>query len=385
MSGSKAFIIAARRSANGRLGGLHRNRRLEDLAGPVLAQTLADAGIAASRVDQLILGNTSAGGNPARLVGLVAGLPDRAVATTVDRQSASGLEAILWAIRTIGAGEAEVIAAGGAEALSTAPWRLAKPRTLVHMPRFVGIAQADDGDGGEQSTIEASEALAARLGIGRSQQDELAMASHIKATLARDGRRLATEIVALRTKAEESRDELVGEPDIEDMESYPAFLGEGTLTAGNTALPADGAGFVIAVSERVHRELGSPPALVLDGVASLGVPPGSDIEAPVLAARALEARLGAGTLGRLGAIELAERSALQTLVTLDALGLDDGLVNADGGQVARGEPAGAAGAILVVRLFSRLVRSDKPPSNGNGAALVGAAGGQGLAARFSRA
>ncbi|MBS0244219.1 MAG: thiolase family protein, partial [Proteobacteria bacterium] len=331
MSLPNAFIIAARRTANGRLGGLHRNRRLEDLAAPVVAEALADAGLASSRVGLFALGNTTAGGNPARMIALVAGLPDRSPALTIDRQSASGLEAILAAVRSIRLGEAEVAVAGGAEALSTAPWRLAKPRSLSHLPRFIGLNQADNGESGDTATLEATEALARRLGITRNQQDEFAIQSHIKATLARDNRLLGREIVALRNKAEEGRDELVGEPDIEDMESYPAFQSDGTLTAGNVSLPADGAAFVVVVSDKVHAELGRPPALLVRASASVGVAPADDILSPSAAVRELSGRKGGPGLQDIQSIELGETSAVQAIALAQSLGVSDALVNPDGG------------------------------------------------------
>jgi acetyl-CoA C-acetyltransferase len=384
MSGSRVYIVAARRSAIGRLGGLHRSRRIEDLAAPIATQALADAGLDAASVDMLLVGNTTAGSNPARVVALLAGLPDRTVALTIDRSTASGLEAVATAVSRIASGDAEVVIAGGAEAQSTAPWRLAKPRTLYHMPRFIGLAQSEHGDASEQAAIEAAEALAARLGIPRSRQDAFALASHIRAGLARDGRRLTKEIVALRKRPEESRDEIPGEPDLDELGAIPAILGEGSLTAGNTSLPADGAAFVVAVSERVHQQLGRPPALVLKALASIGVAPEADIEAPIEAGRALAARMGGLDFANLASVELGETSAVQAIAFQAAFGLEDQLLNADGGQVARGQPAGAASAVLVVRLFSRLVRDEAVEASARGAAVIGAAGGQGLAALFER-
>jgi acetyl-CoA C-acetyltransferase len=384
MTASRVYIVAARRSAIGRIGGLHRSRRIEDLAAPVAAQALADAGIEASKVDALLVGNTTAGNNPARVIALLAGLPDRAVTLTIDRHTASGLEAIGMAVSRIASGEAEIVVAGGAEAQSTAPWRIAKPRTLYHIPRFIGLAQSEHGDTGELAVVEAAETLAKRHDIPRSRQDEFAVASHIKAGLARDGRRLVKEIVPLRTKPEESRDELPSDPDIEELESIPSILGEGTLTTGNTSLPADGAAFVVAVSERVHQQLGSPPALVIAASASIGVAPAADVEAPIEAARVLAARVDGLDLAKLDSIELGETSAVQAIAFQSTLGLSDATFNTDGGQVARGQPAGAASAVLVVKLFSRLIRDDNAPASGRGAAVIGAAGGQGLAALFER-
>lgn len=384
MAVGKAYIVAARRSAIGRLGGLHRNRRLEDLAGPVLLQALDDVALGPDRVELLILGNTTAGNNPARLVSLLCGLPDHCSALTIDRHNASGLEAIDAAVRRVAGGEADVAVAGGAEALSTAPWRLAKPRTLFHMPRFIGLAQTDHGDSSEQSAVEAAEALAARLGIPRNMQDEYAITSHIRATLARDARRLVREIVPLKARGEEARDELVDEPDIEDMESHPPILGEGTVTAGNTSLPADGSAFVVVVSEPVYKKLGSPPALVLGASASTGVAPQADLEAPIVAAQALVDRRGCPPLAKQHAIEFAETSAVQAIAFRNALGLADEVLNPDGGQIARGQPAGASSAILAVRLFTRLVRDETAPDRGQGVAVSGAAGGQAFAVHFRR-
>jgi acetyl-CoA C-acetyltransferase len=363
---------------------LHRNRRLEDLAGPVLAQTLADAAIEPQRVELLALGNTSAGGNPARLIGLVAGLADRTTTTTIDRHTASGLEAIVWAYRSVECGDVEIAVAGGAEALSTAPWRISKPRTLQHMPRFMGFAQTDDRSGGDFAAVEAAEALAIRLGIPRSQQDEAALACHIRSTLAREGRRLTREIVALKAKAEEGRDELVDDLDIEDLEAIPSILGDGTVTTGNSAVPADGAAFVVIVSDRVYQQLGCPPALRLDALASIGVAPAAEVEAPVAAARALVEATPGLSIAELQAVELGEASAVQAIAFRSALGLGEGRLNADGGQLSRGQPIGAASAVLVVRLFSRLIRAETVSRGARGAAIIGAAGGQAIAALFSR-
>jgi len=145
-----SYLIAARRTALGRPGGLHRSRRLEDLTAPIVLAALQDAKLAPKVVEEIILGNTTAGGNPARMVGLAAGLRESVPALTVDRQCASGLDAILLAMRAVALGEADVIVAGGAESISTAPWRVAKPKNLFQTPRFIGLDQ-DDADTADAS------------------------------------------------------------------------------------------------------------------------------------------------------------------------------------------------------------------------------------------
>ena len=193
-----AYIVAARRTALGRPGGLHRCRRVETLAAPVLLAALADAGLDAEAVDQIILGNTTAGGNPARIVGLAAGLRDSVPALTVDRQCASGLDAILLAMRAVALGEANVVVAGGAESLSTAPWRVARPRSLFQTPRFMALEPEDAGNGEAPHSVAASEELARRLGIGRDRQDSYTLQSHLRAEQAMSERRFVGEIVPLR-------------------------------------------------------------------------------------------------------------------------------------------------------------------------------------------
>jgi acetyl-CoA C-acetyltransferase len=165
-----AYIIAGRRSAIGRIGGLHKNRRIEDLCAPVVAAALQDSGVKPQEIEELIVGNATQGGNPARLIALAAGLPETVSATTIDRQCGSGLDAVLSAIRRVAAGDAEAIIAGGAETISTAPWRISKPKSLYQLPHFMsfepGAAEEREGS----PLIESSEALSSRLGTRRAPQ-----------------------------------------------------------------------------------------------------------------------------------------------------------------------------------------------------------------------
>jgi len=208
-----AYIIAARRTAIGRVGGLHKNRRLEELCAPVIAASLRDSGLEPAQVEEIVIGNASESGNPARLIALAAGLPETASASTIDRQCGSGLDAILAAIRMVAAGEVEVAAAGGAEAISMAPWRI------------------EHGDG--LPLIEAAESLWSRIGINRAQQDAYALRSHLKAEAARSAKRFINEIVPIRANPEETRDQSAIEPDLKDLAQLAPYLPpEGTLTTG---------------------------------------------------------------------------------------------------------------------------------------------------------
>ncbi len=378
-----AYIIAARRTALGRVGGLHKSRRIEDLTAPVIAAALADARLKPDRVDEVILGNASHGGNPTRLIALAAGLSERVSASTIDRQEGSGLDAILSACRSIGAGEADIVVAGGAESLSTAPWRIAKPKSLYQLPRFMPYETVEPADGEEPDAIEAVEALSKALGLDRARQDAWTLRSHLKAQMARESKAFVGEIVPLRGNAEEARDQSAVEPNLEDLEKLSPFLRPGgSLTPGNTSIPHDGAGIIVAVSEAVWAELGKPPALRLVASAAEGVGPDAEPTAPINAMKKLYNRLSGFNPKDVGVVELAESSAVQALAFTSQLGLEDDILNPDGGAVVRGRPYGAAGAILVVRLFSRMVRAGAGPKPRLGIAALGTAGGMGLAALF---
>ncbi len=379
-----AYIVAARRTALGRIGGLHRSRRLEDLAAPVIAAALADCGLAATRVDEIIIGNATQGGNPARLIALAAGLPDHVPATTIDRQECSGLDAVIAACRLVGAGDAAVVVAGGAESPSTAPWRVAKPKSLYQLPQFLRFEPTEPQEGEEPDQIEASEEMSRALGIGRAQQDAWALRSHLKAGRSRDNRAFVGEIVPLRGNAEEARDQSAAEPSPEDLERLTPFLRPGgTLTPGNTSAAHDGAAMIVVVSESVWLDIGKPRALRLVGSAVRGVAPDREAAAPIEAMQTLYGRLEGFNPKDIGVVELSEASAAQALAFSARLGLDDAIVNPDGGAVVRGRPYGAAGAVLVVRLFTRMVRQAEAAGRiSHGVATLGAAGGMGLAALF---
>ena len=185
MPSQSAYIVAARRTAIGRVGGLHKSRRIEELCAPLVGVVLQDSGLDPAQVDELFVGNATQGGNPARLIALAAGLPETTPAASIDRQCGSGLDAILAAARAIKLGDAHAVIAGGAEAISMAPWRVAKPRSLQQLPRFLGYEPGAGEERDVPAHVESAEVLAARLGIGRAEQDAYALRSLLKAEQAR--------------------------------------------------------------------------------------------------------------------------------------------------------------------------------------------------------
>ncbi len=378
-----AYIIAARRTAIGRVGGLHKNRRLEELCAPVIAASLRDSGLEPAQVEEIVIGNASESGNPARLIALAAGLPETASASTIDRQCGSGLDAILAAIRMVAAGEVEVAAAGGAEAISMAPWRIAKPKSVHQTPHFTRLQAEPDEHGDGLPLIEAAEALWSRIGINRAQQDAYALRSHLKAEAARNAKRFINEIVPIRANPEETRDQSAIEPDLKDLAQLAPYLPpEGTLTPGNTSAMHDGAAIAIVVSQRVWDSLAKPRALRLVASTAQGVRPDNEPSAPIEAMKKLQERLNGYKPADIGVIEMSESSAAQAIALAQALNLDEDLVNPDGGAIARGHPFGAASAVLVTRLFTRMARSEDTNRPELGVATLGVVGGMGLAALF---
>ncbi|MEM8972503.1 MAG: thiolase family protein [Pseudomonadota bacterium] len=378
-----AYIIAARRTALGRIGGLHAGRRIEDLAAPVISAAIDDAAIESSSIDELIVGNATAGGNPARLIALASGLPETANATTIDQQDASGLVAIIQASRLISQGDAEVVIAGGAESLSTAPWRIARPRNAHQMPRFIHPDPVSDAGLNLPFPLECTEKLARDLNISRSQQDAFAAGSLQKAVDARKAKRFDDEIVPLRSRREEGRDQSTASADIDYFEDEEPYLEDtGTLTPANTCSWHDGAAFVVIVSEERWRSLGRPPALSMLSSASVGVPPGSEAVAPVASVKKLYKRLNGFDRSAIEQLETSETSAVQVIALAEALGIEEAAINPEGGALARGHPFGAAGALLVVRLFSQLARNSKRSTPAYAVATQGALGGLGVAALF---
>ncbi len=384
MQTSMSYIIAARRSALGRVGGLHRNRRIEVLAAPVINAALADCKITPDQVDEIIVGNATQGGNPARTIALASGLPECAAAFTIDRQCASGLDAIITACRTVSEGEADIIVAGGAESISTAPWRIAKPKSLYQLPHFLGIEPAMLDESDEPHQFEASELLSQRLNIAREQQDAWALRSHMKAQSARDDKRFVGEIVPIKSTPEEARDQSASSDlDPDHFAAEPPFLPpEGSLTPANTSAMHDGAAMVVVVSQTVWEELGKPPALRLVSGVSQGVKADNEAGAPMEAMRKLYERTKGFNPKDIGLVELNETSAAQAIAFGSSLGFDDDLINPDGGAVVRGHPFAAAGAVLVVRLFSRMARNRVENRPKYGACALGAIGGIGVAALF---
>ena len=348
-----ARLIAARRTAVVPRGGAFARLSLEGLAAPVLLACLADAGIGADQVNEVILSNSlGAGGNPARRVALASGLPERVAGLTIDRQCAGGLDAILLARALVDSGAAEAVLAGGVESYSRRPLRLETdpdggPPVPYDEAPFTPWPDRDP------AMAVAADALATRLRISRARQEDWAVASHAKA-LNSDH---SVEIVPL----------LGVTRDAYPRRLSPGLLARapivhGSITAATAAVAADAAALCLVVSDRLAQGRG---LAILSGATAGGTP-----EEPGLAPLAAITRIWQGE--PLTIAEIMEAYAVQAVAVVEGARINPAIVNPGGGGLARGHPVGASGSILAVRLFHGL-------RQGRGLAAIAAAGGIGTA------
>jgi acetyl-CoA C-acetyltransferase len=375
-----AVVVAARRTPIGTAGRGLASADVPTLAAAALRAVVCDLAAPVPAIDDVIMGNCMGpGGNPARVAALLAGLGDGVPGLTVDRQCGSGLEAINLAATMVRAGAGELYLAGGAESASTAPlrfWPGDPPVRYVRAP----FAPAGNGD---PDMGEAAETVAAEAGIDRARQDAYAARSHAAAAAADFG----AELVAVPGGIDRDERPRRGLSATRLARLPAAFVPGGTVTAGNSCGVSDGAAAVAVVSERLRAERGWAGLRILDGQ-TCGVDPRRPGIGLVPAVRAVLDR-GGLTPADLDAVEITEAFAGQLLACLDALGLDERVVCPDGGAIALGHPWGASGAILMVRLFSRLVRAggDRDQhSEGRryGLAACAVGGGMGVATLVER-
>src|SRR5882757_3198947 len=364
-----SYLVAGVRTPIGRYGGALAASRPDDLAGLAIRELLARfPGLDPARIDDVILGCANQAGEDnrdvARMAVLLAGLPDSVPGTTINRLCGSGLDATLMAARTIAAGHADLIVAGGVESMSRAPFVLPKADAAYSRTaeifdttigwRFVNARLAEQY--GTDSMPETGENVAAEFGVSRADQDAFALRSQERAATAQARGRLAKEIVAVsvaRRRQEPlvvDRDEHPRETSLERLAALPTpFREGGTVTAGNSSGVNDGAAALLIASERAVAELGLEPLARIAGGAVAGVPPRIMGYGPVPATRKLLAQTGV-ELAEIDVFELNEAFASQSLAVLRELGLPDDAehVNPNGGAIALGHPLGMSGTRLAI-------------------------------------
>jgi 3-oxoadipyl-CoA thiolase len=380
----EAFLVDGVRTPQGRYGGALAGIRADDLAALVVSEVVRRTGLAADAVDEVILGCANQAGednrNVARMALLLAGLDPSVPGYTVNRLCASGLTAIASAAQAVRTGEADVVIAGGVESMTRAPWVMAKPGTPWARPGEVvdsslGWRFANPRFDAKTtlSMGETAEEVAALDGITREDSDAFALRSHQRAVAATQAGRFAREIVAV---GDVTVDE--GPRPSTSMEKLaslrPAFRAGGIVTAGSSSPLSDGAAAIVVASEEAVARHGLTPRARVITSASAGVQPHLMGLGPVPATQKALAR-SKWELAEIGAVELNEAFAAQSLAVMRRLGLDEDVVNRDGGAIALGHPLGCSGARLVVTMLGRMEREGV--SRGLATLCVGV--GQGVA------
>lgn len=374
------------RSAVASHGGAFRALSAHDIAAPVLQALLARAGIDPAAVDAVVAGNAlGAGGNPARLLTLAAGLPERCAAYSIDTQCCSGLDAVAVAAGLLSSGMASVVVAGGVEAWSRAPIRQHRPlRSGVpgipyERPAFTPDPERDP------DMLTAAAQYAAQQGLARLEQDAYAMFSHGRALAHRD--ELAGEIVRVLEVEADTCPRAMPPERVARMRPAAVDADAGHDTQAFSLSPlaispkADGAAFVVMATRQACDRLGLQARMRWLGGASVGAAPEVPMLAAIDASRAILDRCRL-SMAQISAIELHDAFAVQALAFCKAFGADWNRLNRRGGGLARGHPIGASGAIALVRVLGDLARDEE--RGALGLAAIAAAGGIGSAAIVQR-
>ena len=388
MSPPAAVIAAWARSAVVPREGAFKALHVHDMAAPVLQALLQRAGLDASCVDAVVLGNAlGAGGNPARLLALHAGLPARCAAYTVDTQCCAGLDAVALGVGLIASGQAEVVVAGGAEAWSRSPMRMHRPMSTNEGPvSFDRPAFAPTPEQDPDLLLSAAR-YAATQGYTRTQQEAFALQSHQRAVAHQA--EIAKDIVPiagvlhdayprLMDAARAARMPVVAHTDALDPQQGQAYA----LSALTISAQSDGAALVLLMSPTAAQRLSVQPGAAWVAHASVGGAPQTPLLAAALAAHVALNRAGLAHARHLQLVELHDAFAVQGLSFAEDLGLSPEQLNPRGGGLARGHPIGASAAIALVQLLANL-QSDGT-SGAQGLVAVAGAGGLGSAAVLER-
>ena len=384
---TRSVIVAGARTPIGRFRGAFAGSRAVDLGAIAIRAALERAGVEPGQVDYTIMGHVLQAGTgqiTSRQAAIAAGIPKEIPAITINKVCLSGMSAIATADQMIRAGEVEMVVAGGMESMTNAPFLLPQAREGSRLGNSPLVdAMIRDGlwcSFEDQHMGAGTDAISAELGVSREDQDAWAARSHGRAHAAWEDGRLAEEVVSVEIPKRKgdplvvARDEGI-RPDTspETLAGLaPAFGADGTVTAGNASQISDGAAAVVVTSEETASRLGLEPLaeIVAYGMSADRFP--SLHTVPALAMGAALRKAGLRTED-LALVEINEAFAAVALHASRMLGLDEAIVNVNGGAVALGHPIGASGARIVLSLAHEMRRRRVDVG---GAAICGG-GGQG--------
>jgi len=390
----RPVIVSGARTPIGRFGGVFKSLSASDLGAVAIKAALERAGVAPSRVDEVIMGNalqSDEGGYAARRASLKAGVPYEVPTIAVNRQCSSGLEAINLAAQAIRSEEADIVVAGGTENMSMIPY-------LLRKVRWDGLRM---GNGTmDDALVEGlscpvnhyhmgvtAENVAAAFKVSREDQDRLALMSHQRAVKAMGEGKFKEQIVPVTLPQRRGDPTIVQQDEqpradatLEKLAALsPAFKKDGSVTAGNSSGINDGAAAVVIMAEETAKALGLKPVMEWVGRAVAGVEPALMGTGPVPAVRKLLGKTGMA-MNDIDLIELNEAFAAQALYCIRELGLDMEKTNVNGSGISLGHPVGATGAIMTVKLMEELKRRGQE----TGLVTMCVGGGQGVATVFRR-
>ena len=385
-------IVSAVRTAIGRLGGALKDVPPEELTRVVISAAVERAGVEPASVDEVVIGQTKQSAdaaNIARVAALKAGFPVEVPAYTVMRQCGSGLQAVGNALQAIRAGDAEIVVAGGVESMSLAPYYLRGARfglvsgnSVVVDPNTESQPRSQPYEVyGDLTMGLTAENVAELYGVSRRDQDACALRSQERAFAAIESGRFDDEIVPVDVPARRGPpkvfavDEYPRHTSMEQLAALPAvFKKGGSVTAGNASGRNDGAACLVLMSAEAAKKRGVTPLATIRGHAVAGVDPRYMGIGPVPASRRALKRAGFA-LAEIGLVEINEAFAAQTIACVRELGLDEDIVNVNGGAIALGHPLGCSGA----RILTTLLHEMRKRGTRYGLAGICIAGGQGMA------
>lgn len=394
---NKIFIAGACRTPIGKMGGTLSSLSAVDLGSIVINEALRRSNIPANQVEHVYMGcviQAGQGQNVARQAALKAGLPVAATAQTLNIVCGSGLEAVNSAARMIQCGEADIVAAGGMESMSNAPFALMNGRygykmgsPMIHTPLVDTMIKDALWDAVNDYHMGiTAENIAEKWGITRIELDEFSAASQNKASMAISDGKFMEEIFPVTIKG--YKGDMVVDADegprpettIKTLAKLrPVFKPDGVITAGNSSGINDGAAAVILVSEEKSRELGIKPQAEWLGGALGGVEPAIMGIGPVESTRKLLKNLNL-TMDDIDLIEGNEAFAAQSIAVKKELGIPDEKLNINGGAIALGHPVGASGCRILVTLIHALKQKEKT----TGLAMLCIGGGMGCSTIIRR-
>lgn len=368
MAKSEIVIVGAARTPMGALLGDFGAVPAPGLGAVAIKAALGRAGVAAERVDEVVMGCVLPAGQgqaPARQAALGAGLPVSVGCTTVNKMCGSGMKALMLAHDQLLAGSARLMVAGGMESMSLAPYLLPKARAGLRMGHgqlldhmfFDGLEDAYEG--GLMGSF--AQRTADKFGIGREAMDDFAIRSLTRAQLAIAEGDFAEEIVPVEVAERQGSrrvdtDEQPGKARPDKIRTLkPAFAQDGTITAANSSSISDGAAALVVTTAEQAAALGLRPLARVLGHATHAQLPAEFTLAPIGAIDKLLDRLG-WQASEVDLFEINEAFAVVALLAIRELGLDPARVNVNGGACALGHPIGASGARIVVTLLHALRR-----------------------------